>query len=68
MISIIIEKSMDQMQVFWVYKNPTEDIRDKANRFFEQWRLVDYDVLNFETEDDMNEFLRNEVLLPDEDE
>ena len=60
MISIIIERSKEKMQVVWVYYWKTSaEVWDIANSMAED--LVDYDVYEFEGEDALNMWLRVEA-------
>lgn len=63
----IIEHSMEQMQVVWVYILPKTAIQHIADRFFEQGRVLDYEVIWYMDLDSLNEYLRNEIVLPYDD-
>lgn len=64
----ILERSMEQTQVVGFYLLPQESIQHIADRLFEQWRILYYEVIWYDNIDDLNELLRNEIVLPDEDE
>lgn len=64
---VILEHSMEQTQVVGFYLLPRETIQHIADRLFEQWRILDYEVIWYDNIDDLNELLRNEIVLPDED-
>ena len=64
---IIIENSMEQMQVVWFYMLPKDAIQHIADRFFEQGKVLDYEIIWYQDLDSLNEYLRNEIVLPDYD-
>lgn len=64
---VIIEHSMEKIQVVWVYMLPKEAIQHIADRFFEQSRVLDYEIIWYKDLDSLNEYLRNEIVLPDDD-
>lgn len=64
---VIFEHSMEQTQVAGIYFLPQEEIQHIADRLFEQGRILDYEVVYCDNIDGLNELLRNEILLPDED-
>jgi len=62
MISIIIERSQDCMQVVGVYYGKTStQVRDIANAMAD--KLDDYDVREFENEQELNSRLENQVCI-----
>lgn len=64
MISVVIERSWENLQVAWLYES--EDVaRNMANRLFENWFLIDYDVLSFSDYWELNHYLQWEIVLPD---
>ena len=64
---VIVECSMEELQVAGFYLLPKDAIQHIADRMFEQGRLIDYNVVWYNDLDSLNEFLRNEITLPDND-
>lgn len=65
MISVVIENSWENLQVAWIYKTKQE-AKNMADRLFENWFLIDYDVLSFNEYGELNQYLQGEIILPDE--
>ena len=65
MISVVIERSGENLQVAWLYESD-EVAWNMANRLFENWFLIDYDVLSFNDYGELNQYLQWELILPNE--
>ena len=65
MISVVIERSWENLQVAWLYESD-EVAWNMANRLFENWFLIDYDVLSFNDYGELNQYLQWELILPNE--
>lgn len=67
MIWIIVENSMELSQVVWIYHVVESELKHIADRLYEQWRIIDYEVVIFDDIEDLNEYLRNNIILPDDE-
>lgn len=71
MYSIIIERSQECMQVVWVFTKETlhntKDLmwttRAFANQLSSVGKISDYDVLYFDTLEELNEFLLDNLKI-----
>lgn len=71
MYSIIIERSQDAMQVVWIFTKETfkntKDLswttRWYANQLAHNKKIDDYDVYEFDTLDELNEFLLSNLTI-----
>lgn len=66
-IGIIVENSMELIQIAGVYMWSKKEIQHIADRMFEQGLLIDYEVMWFDDIDNLNEYLRNIILLSSND-
>lgn len=64
MYHIIIEKSQSVMQIVSVYKNKSiQSVWDTANAMNDESIIDDYDVLQFNNEEDMNDYLLQHLFI-----
>lgn len=64
MYHIIVEKSQSVIQVVSVYKNKsTQSVRDTANAMHDENVVDDYDVLRFNSEEDLNDYLLQHLYI-----
>ena len=67
MIWIIVENSMEFPQIVWIYYVMETELKHIADTLYSQWLLIDYEVNVFNDVDDLNMYLRSEVILPDDE-
>lgn len=66
MINIIIERSMEQMQVVWVFTDVShEQVRKTANRMEKKWTVNDVDVIEFRNTKELNSRLEQQLKIAD---
>jgi len=65
MISVIIERSMMQTQMVWVYTSKSGEIWKLANVLEKEWVVSDVDVMEFENLTELNRRLQSQLKIPD---